>query len=144
MTVAGAVTQAERSRGREYTEKQRKFLEEYAKNDFRDARKCLVAAGYSAKNTSVALTSLKPDIQEIAQSLLLEAAPSAARSLVSIIESDKPLPASDHKIKAAKEILDRAGIVKPERVQHEHNVSGGLFILPAKQEVAIPSEVIDV
>jgi hypothetical protein len=36
------------------------------------------------------------------------------------------------KMSAAKEVLDRAGIVKTERV--EVQASGGLFILPPKEQ----------
>jgi hypothetical protein len=41
------------------------------------------------------------------------------------------------RIQAAQTILDRVGLGKTERLDVTVNTAGGLFILPAKQEIVI-------
>ena len=41
---------------------------------------------------------------------------------------------------AAQSILDRVGVTKVERMNVDHNVQGGLFILPSKESVVIDME----
>jgi hypothetical protein len=44
------------------------------------------------------------------------------------------------KLQAAQTILDRVGLGKKERLDVNHNVSGGIFILPEKQTIDITAE----
>jgi len=41
------------------------------------------------------------------------------------------------RLQAAQTILDRTGLGKQERLDVKHKVEGGLFILPAKEEIII-------
>lgn len=144
--VRGAITLAEQKRGREYTPKQKKFLTEYAKNNFSNPREAAEKAGY-ANHYWQMISSLKDDIKEIAEALMVGAAPEAASTVYSILTAEKPIPAAQTKLAAAKEILDRAGVVKTEKVDHNHQVSGGLFLLPMKMEIPVEQkddEYIDV
>jgi len=68
------------------------------------------------------------------------AAPQAASSLVEVLTSEKPIPGVQNKLAAAKEVLDRAGVVKIDKQQVEHEVKGGLFLLPVKHELTEPIE----
>ena len=54
-----------------------------------------------------------------------------------MIDSNKPIPQASQKLNAAQTILDRVGVAKTDRVQVDHNVQGGIFILPEKQTVVI-------
>lgn len=134
LTPTSAVTAVERNRKRNYTVKQRKFLKLFAKEGFKNAKMCAEKAGYNTSGIWQVLMSLREDIEEIARCTLLGAAPVAAETMVNILEGGSSL-GNREKIAAAKEVLDRVGIVKPETVNHNHQVSGGLFILPMKQEL---------
>lgn len=133
-SVRGAITTVEQKRGRDYTPKQKKFLTEFAKNNFTNPKECAEKAGYTTHYWSM-IYSLKDDIKEIAEAMMVGAAPEAASIIHQILTSDKPIPAAQTKLAAAKEVLDRAGVVKTENHNHNHQVSGGLFLLPMKMEL---------
>ncbi|ASF00192.1 hypothetical protein [uncultured virus] len=46
-------------------------------------------------------------------------------------------PQIANKLQAAQTILDRVGVTKKERLEVNHNNTGGVFILPAKEEINI-------
>jgi hypothetical protein len=78
--------------------------------------------------------------------MLTKNAPKAASKIVDIITSDTPIPQVNQKLQAAQTLLDRVGIVKEQKLNVEHNVSGGIFIMPAKDELdveAIEAEEVD-
>jgi hypothetical protein len=56
------------------------------------------------------------------------------------MNSNKPVPQANNKLQAAQTILDRAGVVKTDKLDVNHNVSGGIFILPEKQTIDITAE----
>jgi len=45
------------------------------------------------------------------------------------------IPQANIKLQAAQTILDRVGVVKKEKLDVNHNVSGGIFILPQKDTI---------
>ena len=51
--------------------------------------------------------------------------------------SDKPIPNSNTKLQAAQTLLDRVGVTKTDKVSVDHNVNGGIFILPEKETIII-------
>ena len=85
-------------------------------------------------NTKVAYTAkeLREEIREATETLLAKYAPKAAYALTSVLDNPDTFNARQI-ISAAKEVLDRTGLVKKERVEVTSN-SGGIFILPPKQE----------
>ena len=99
-----------------------------AKGDIREAMKI---AGYS-ENTSIreAVVPIKEEVIEAAQTLIAINSPQAAMSMIGVLTSPSQLGAKNA-IAAAKEVLDRAGVIKREKVEVE--TTGGLFILPAKK-----------
>jgi len=139
-TTGGAIGSAEKKRGRKYTAKQRTFLKLYTDNNFQDARGCALQAGYTESTYLRAVSDLKDDVLEITKDLLLAHAPTAARSMTQMLTSDEPIPNAQTRLAAAKEVLDRTGIVKPEKVEHEHKVTGGLFLIPTKREIVYEAE----
>ena len=76
----------------------------------------------------------------MAQNLLAHNAPRAAMKLVEVMDSDRPVPQASSKLQAAQTILDRVGVAKTERLNIDHNVNGGLFILPQKDTVIVEGE----
>ena len=47
------------------------------------------------------------------------------------------IPQANVKLQAAQTVLDRVGLGKTERVDVNHNVQGGIFILPEKQTIDV-------
>ena len=60
------------------------------------------------------------------------------------MNSDKSMPQVNTKLQAAQTILDRVGVSKRERLDVNHNVNGGIFILPEKQPIEVEAEVVEV
>jgi predicted aspartyl protease len=56
------------------------------------------------------------------------------------MDSDAPIPQANIRLQAAQTILDRIGLGKTERMDVNHKVEGGLFILPAKEEIVITQD----
>ena len=131
----------EEERGRKLTPKQKKFLKLYAENNFKQPRDCALKAGYAQSVAHKVASDMKEEVLSLTSDLLLAHAPSAAMALVDTMNSDKPIPNGALKVKSATEILDRSGVVRPEKIEHDHKVSGGLFFLPVKQETIIEGEL---
>ena len=93
-------------------------------------------AGYSGNHYQV-IQSLREEIVELASNVLAREAPSAAFKLIEVMKSNVGLPQANVKLQAAQTILDRVGLGKKERMQVDHNVSGGIFILPEKQIINV-------
>ena len=49
--------------------------------------------------------------------------------------ADSSIPQANVKLQAAQTILDRVGLGKQDRVEVNHNVKGGIFILPEKVNI---------
>jgi hypothetical protein len=115
---------------RELTEKQQKFLTvlfDEAGGDVAIAKKL---AGYSPTyNTREVVNSLKDEILDATQSYMASNAPKAAMSIVGGLYEPTELGIRD-KLSAAKELLDRTGLVKTEKLQVE--AKGGVMLMPPK------------
>ena len=129
---------AEKSRKKELTEMQQIFLDNVVTTGG-DLKKAAELAGYKGNHYQV-IKSLKDELVDMAQNLLAHNAPKAAMKLVEVMESDRPVPQASSKLQAAQTILDRVGVAKTERLNIDHNVSGGLFILPQKETVIVEGE----
>ena len=118
---------------RKLTENQQKFLDvlfEAADGDPISAKKL---AGYSnSVSTTVIVNSLKEEILKATQEYMARNAPKAAVALTSAITDPTQLGIKD-KMSAAKEVLDRIGLIKTEKLQVE--ASGGVILLPPKNPV---------
>ncbi len=125
----------EKKNNRNLTEKQKLFLDNIVATEG-DFKKAAELAGYSGNHYQV-LKSLKEEVVDLASDVLARSAPKAAFKLVEMIDSNKPIPQASQKLNAAQTILDRVGVAKTDRVQVDHNVQGGIFILPEKQTVVI-------
>jgi hypothetical protein len=123
---------------RELTEKQAKFLEVLFEQAGGDVVRAKELAGYSDNSpTSEIIKCLKDEIMERTQLYMARNAPRAAMSLVSGMVDPTELGLRD-KLNAAKDLLDRVGLVKTEKVQVE--TTNGLMILPPK---AVEQEDVD-
>ena len=116
---------------RQLTEKQQKFLDvlfEEAKGNPVTAKKL---AGYSENNPTSAITaSLQEEIADLTKKFIASTATKAAYSLSQVIDNPTDLGNKEKKI-AAKDILDRGGFTKTDKV--EVKSASPLFILPPKE-----------
>ena len=116
---------------RALTEKQQKLLAvlfDEAGGDINVAKRI---AGYSdATSSTEIINSLKEEIIDATSAYMARNAPKAAMSMVNALYDPTELGIRD-KMQAAKELLDRTGLVKTEKMQVE--AKGGVMLMPPKQ-----------
>lgn len=115
---------------RQLTERQQKFLDvlfDEAGGDMVAAKKL---AGYAdTSSTNEIVKGIKEEILEATQMYMARNAPKAAMAMIGALYDPTELGIRD-KMSAAKELLDRVGLVKTEKVQVE--ASGGVMLMPPK------------
>ena len=117
---------------RQLTERQQKFLDVLFDEAGGDVARAKILAGYSeTSSTSDIVKSLKEEIMEATQIYMSRNAPKAAVAMVSGVDDPTRLGIRD-KLSASKELLDRVGLIKTEKVQVE--ASGGVMLLPPKNK----------
>jgi hypothetical protein len=118
---------------RQLNERQQKFLDvlfEEAGGDVVAAKKL---AGYAeSSSTTEIVRGLKEEILEATQMYMARNAPKAALAMTGALYDPTELGIRD-KMAAAKELLDRTGLIKTEKVQVE--ASGGVMLMPPKAVV---------
>jgi phage terminase small subunit len=124
------------SNNKELTTKQQSFLDSLVACNG-DTRLAGEMAGYAPTSINSVVKSLKTEILDLATNILAQSAPKAALKLVQVMDSEVPIPQANMRIQAAQTILDRVGLGKTDRLDVTVNTTGGLFILPAKQETVI-------
>ena len=116
---------------KELTEMQQTFLQvlfDQAGGDVVTAKKL---AGYAdGTSTSDIVKSMKEEIMEATQLYMSRNAPRAAVAMVGGLTDPTELGIRD-KMAAAKELLDRTGLVKTEKMQVE--ATGGVMLMPVKK-----------
>jgi len=117
---------------RNLTEKQQKFLDvlfEEAGGNLGKARKLAgYADGVSSKQVSEALAE---EIADLTKKFISSSATKAAYSMFEVMNSPTDL-GNKEKMAAAKDVLDRSGFIKTEKV--EVSAANPLFILPQKAD----------
>jgi len=118
---------------RQLTEKQQKLLDvlfDEAHGDIVQAKKL---AGYAdSSSTADVVKGIKEEILEATSMYMARNAPKAAMAMVGGLYDPTELGIRD-KMSAAKELLDRTGLVKTEKMQVE--ASGGVMLMPPKAVV---------
>ena len=112
------------------TEKQSSFLSVLFEEAGGDVVKAKLLAGYAeSTSTTEIIRGLRDEVLDATQLFMARNAPRAAMAMVSGITDPTELGIKE-KMSAAKELLDRSGLVKTEKLQVES--SGGIMLLPAK------------
>lgn len=124
---------------KELTTKQQSFLD-FLVETGGDPKQAAELAGYAPNSYWQVVKALKHEIVEMASNILAHSAPKAAMKLVHVLDSDQPMPQANIKLQAAQTILDRVGLAKADRLDVNHKVEGGIFLLPAKETVIINAE----
>jgi len=116
--------------GNELTELQSKFLEVLFEEAGGNAGKAVRLAGYAdSVRPGKIVDSLQEEIYDLTKRYLAQIAPKAAYAMGGAIDDPTQLGLKE-KMAAAKDILDRVGLAKIDKV--EVTTTGGVFILPAK------------
>ena len=126
---------------RKLTDKQEKFLEHLVDTKG-NLKLSAELAGYRGNHYQV-IQSLKEEIIDLASNVLAREAPSAAFKLVEIMHSDEAVPQANVKLQAAQTLLDRVGVIKKGKLDVNHNVTGGIFILPKKETINLSAEDVE-
>ena len=116
---------------KELTDQHKRFLEVLFTDAGGNISSAMRMAGFSEGYSRRTLTNyLKEEIIEATQLYIAMAAPKAAVAMIGAIDDPTELGLKE-KMSAAKDLLDRAGLVKTEKVQVES--TGGIMVLPAKE-----------
>ena len=119
-------------KSKQLTEKQESFLENLFGEARGNPRQAATLAGYGESNYQKVIQSLKQEIIERAEGVLATHSPKAVMGMVNALEEDGSIPGANVRLEAAKQILDRVGISKTERIDVNAKVQHGIFILPPK------------
>ena len=117
----------------ELTEKQKIFLSALFGEANGEPRAAAEIAGYAPTSYPKVVHGLKDQIIERAETVLAAHSPKAALSIANAIDDDGSIPGANIRMEAAKQVLDRVGIVKKEKLDINAKVAHGIFILPAKE-----------
>ena len=121
-------TIATRSDAVPLTEKQDAFCDEYVANGGRGTA-AAKAAGYAEKSAHVEANRLLKNpliLQEVYKRTALAVGAAAPRALMTIIEMSTNAKSDYVKLEASRDLLDRAGLRAPEKV--DHRIDGELKV----------------
>ena len=124
---------AQKKRNKELTDKQEKFLTALFGEAQGSPQKAGELVGYHAQTWPKVIKALKNEIIEQAENVLAVHSPKAAMSMTQALDADGTIPQANIRMEAAKQILDRVGIAKKEKIDIEAKIQHGIFILPAKE-----------
>jgi len=114
------------------TDKQIKFLDCLFGEAEGDPQKAMERAGYVSTRFHDLLDSLHDEIIKKAEQFIAMHAPAAAMGLTGILLGTDDKPNTNARMEAARQILDRAGIVKKDKMDINIDSEKGIFIFPAK------------
>ena len=117
---------------KELTEQQQKFIDALFGEANGSPKKAGEIAGYSQFSYSKVVKSLKDEILERAEYSLAFNSAKAVKGLVNALDDDGTTPGANIRMEAAKQILDRTGLVKKEKIDITGKMAHGIFILPPK------------
>ena len=117
------------------TDSQEKFLDALFGEAKGNPKKAGELAGYSEHSYPKVLRNLKSEIVSRAETYLATHSAKAATKMVDMLDEDGTTPQASIRMEAAKQILDRIGIAKKEKLDVNVKALHGLFILPPKDEI---------
>ena len=123
------------NRKKSLTDTQEKFLDVLFGEAKGDPRKAGELAGYSEHSYPKVLRNLKSEIIIRAENYLAVHSAKAATKIVDMLDEDGLTPHANIRMEAAKQILDRIGIVRKDQIDINMKSLHGIFILPAKDSI---------
>lgn len=116
---------------RALTEMQDKFLDVLFEEAEGDPLKAKKLAGYSANvSTSSITASMAEEIYELTRKFIAQSSTKAAFTMYKVM-GDVDMLGAKEKMAAAKDLMDRAGFTKTEKI--EVSTKEPVFILPSKK-----------
>ena len=120
---------------RSLTNTQEKFLDALFGEARGNPRKAGELAGYSEHSYPKVVRNLKQEIISRAENYLATHSAKAATKMVDMLDEDGTTPHANIRMEAAKQILDRIGIVRKDQIDINMKSLHGIFILPAKDNI---------
>ena len=117
---------------KELTDQQKSFLTALFGNAKGNPKKAGEIAGYSEHSYPKVIRALKDEIIQRAEEVMASYSPKATMGLVNALDEDGSTPNASIRVEAAKQILDRVGLTKKEKVDINVRSVSGIFILPPK------------
>ena len=117
------------------TNTQEKFLDALFGEARGNLKKAGELAGYSEHSYPKVLRNLKQEIISRAENYLATHSAKAATKMVDMLDEDGTTPHASIRMEAAKQILDRIGIVRKDQIDINMKSLHGIFILPAKDNI---------
>ena len=124
-----------KKQNKELTTQQKTFIDLLFGEAKGNPKKAGELAGYSEHSYPKVIKSLKDEIIERAEYSLALHSAKAVKGLINALDEDGTAPGANIRMEAAKQILDRVGLVKREKVDINAQVAHGIFILPPKDEI---------
>ena len=119
---------------RSLTSTQEKFLDVLFGEARGNPKKAGELAGYSDHSYPKVVRNLKQEIISRAENYLATHSAKAATKMVDMLDEDGTTPHANIRMEAAKQILDRIGILRKDQIDINMKSLHGIFILPAKDE----------
>jgi coenzyme F420-reducing hydrogenase delta subunit len=116
----------------ELSDQQKKFLTVLFGEAQGNAKQAAEIAGYSELYYPELVKNLKEEIINRAEEILAAHSPKAALGMINALDEDGSTPGVNIRMEAAKQILDRVGVSKKERIDMNIKQATGIFILPPK------------
>ena len=120
---------------RSLTNTQEKFLDVLFGEAKGNLKKAGELAGYSEHSYPKVVRNLKQEIISRAENYLATHSAKAATKMVDMLDEDGTTPHANIRLEAAKQILDRIGIVRKDQIDINMKSLHGIFILPAKDNI---------
>ena len=117
------------------TDTQEKFLDALFGEARGNPKKAGELAGYSEHSYPKVVRNLKQEIISRAENYLATHSAKAATKMVDMLDEDGTTPHASIRMEAAKQILDRIGIVRKDQIDINMKSLHGIFILPAKDDI---------
>ena len=117
------------------TTTQEKFLDALCGEARGNPKKAGELAGYSEHSYPKVVRNLKQEIISRAENYLATHSAKAATKMVDMLDEDGTTPHASIRMEAAKQILDRIGIVRKDQIDINMKSLHGIFILPAKDNI---------
>ena len=124
-----------KTQNKNLTDTQEKFLDALFGEAQGNPRRAGELAGYSEHSYPKVLRNLKDEIVKRAENYLAIHSAKAATKMVNMLDEDGTTPHASIRMEAAKQILDRIGLVKKDQLDVNMSVKHGIFILPGKDPV---------
>ena len=121
---------------KEVTENQKKFLDALFVNRGNISAAC-EEAGYSPSSRTWLVKALADEIVDISKRELAVNSATAVSRVVESMNDDGLNPRQELRLKAAQTLLDRVGLGKIEKQEHDVKALHGIVLMPSKSAMPI-------